>query len=626
MHILAQKKYDPKPDDVATANNLKESFEEEDIVILSKDVTVNFKKNSKQGLVEAITRQNTNYLNISTSAKLQHPVFYDTESTVSIFDLKSKNGRSVSNYSFKVYDQYVKDEDLFHTDYRVKYINLNFPLKGTRFEVETEKNYKDVKYYTSEYFTGKYRMQEGTLKVVIPKWLDLEIKEFNFDTAEISKDISENGEATTITYTYKNTEPQASESSTPGPSLLFPHVLFIAKSYTDNDTEHILFKDVNNLYAWYNSLVKNVAVDASVYKSKVDELIAGANNDEEKVKNIFYWVQDNIRYIAFEDGIAGFKPDSPQNVFTKRYGDCKGMAILTKSMLEAAGLESNLVWIGTDRLGYDYSIPSLSVDNHMICSVNLNGETIFLDGTEKYNRLGDYATRIQNKQALLQDGDSFKIITVPEAPSKTNTDKTHYKLSIENETLKGTVLRNYSGECRVEFQNIYTTFGSGDQQEVLSNYLTAGNKNTQVTTIQTFDVENRDKDLEIAYNVAIESAVSEFDGTIYIDIDPVKRSNNYIFEDRKLDYQSRMKRSTETKIALQIPSGYTVGELPQTVSISNKLLDIQVTYKAAGDQITYTKSIDFKQRRIPTDQFDLWNSAFMELKENLNQQITLVKQ
>jgi hypothetical protein len=29
----------------------------------------------------------------------------------------------------------------------------------------------------------------------------------------------------------------------------------------------------------------------------------------DKVKAIFYWVQNNIRYIAFEDGIAGFLPD-----------------------------------------------------------------------------------------------------------------------------------------------------------------------------------------------------------------------------------------------------------------------------------------------------------------------------
>ena len=55
--------------------------------------------------------------------------------------------------------------------------------------------------------------------------------------------------------------------------------------------------------------------DPNVYIAKVKELTATAKTDEEKIKNIYYWVQDNIRYIAFEDGIAGFKPDDSQNVF-----------------------------------------------------------------------------------------------------------------------------------------------------------------------------------------------------------------------------------------------------------------------------------------------------------------------
>ena len=57
--------------------------------------------------------------------------------------------------------------------------------------------------------------------------------------------------------------------------------------------------------------------DPEQLKSKVTELTAKAKTDEEKIKNIYYWVQDNIRYIAFEDGIAGFKPDDSQNVFKK---------------------------------------------------------------------------------------------------------------------------------------------------------------------------------------------------------------------------------------------------------------------------------------------------------------------
>ena len=78
------------------------------------------------------------------------------------------------------------------------------------------------------------------------------------------------------------------------------------------------------------------------------------------------------------------------------------MANLLKAMLIEAGFDARLTWIGTKRIAYDYSTPSLAVDNHMICSLVKDGEIIFLDGTEKFNSLGEYANRIQGKQVQLK--------------------------------------------------------------------------------------------------------------------------------------------------------------------------------------------------------------------------------
>ena len=38
-------------------------------------------------------------------------------------------------------------------------------------------------------------------------------------------------------------------------------------------------------------------------------------------------------------------------------------------MLKAIGLDGRLCWLGTNHIAYDYSTPSLGVDNHMICLV-----------------------------------------------------------------------------------------------------------------------------------------------------------------------------------------------------------------------------------------------------------------
>ncbi|WP_203292863.1 transglutaminase-like domain-containing protein [Luteirhabdus pelagi] len=623
LPISAQRRQNPSDEEIAQAQSLRALYPDEDIIILSKHINITFDKN-RDGMVEATKNIRLTLMNLAPSSRLQFPLFYDSESEINDFDIIDRSGREVNMY---MQDEYLKSEDLFHADYRVKYANLTFALQGVKYTVSAEKKFKDVKYFTGEYISEPYRVLEGKINIHIPQWLDLDIKEFNFEkNASIKSSVTEEKDERIITYSFENAEPKSLEDLTPGPSHLYPHLLFIARSYKEDGTTFPLFQSTANLYDWYNGLVQAVDIDTAPMLSKVQELTAQTATDEEKIKNIYYWVQDHIRYVAFEDGIAGFQPDSPQNVFAKRYGDCKGMAMLTKTMLELAGFDSRLVWIGTDRLAYDYSIPSLSVDNHMICAVILDGKAIFLDGTEKFNRFGEYASRIQNKQALMQSPEGYKVLTVPTSNSATNIDRTAYSFALEAEDMIGMATRTFGSECRVQFQNNYHSFGRDRQSEVLSHFLTNGNESVVVSDIQPFDPENREEDLELQYGVAVNDAVAEFDGTMYVDIDPEENVLAYEVKDRKIDFKLPLHQRKETKVLLKVPDGYAVDALPKNLSISNELIDIQVSYLLDGTTIVYDRMVNFKKRWIRKKDFPVWNDAFEKLKETLNQQITLIKQ
>ena len=83
------------------------------------------------------------------------------------------------------------------------------------------------------------------------------------------------------------------------------------------------------------------------------------------------------------------------------------MAHLTKELLKALGFDARLCWIGTNHIAYDYSTPSIAVDNHMICALLYQGKTYFLDATENYIGFNEYAERIQSRQVLIEDGDKY---------------------------------------------------------------------------------------------------------------------------------------------------------------------------------------------------------------------------
>jgi len=122
------------------------------------------------------------------------------------------------------------------------------------------------------------------------------------------------------------------------------------------------------------------------------------------------------------------------------------MANLTKELLRSQGLDARLCWLGTNHIAYDYSTPSLAVDNHMICALIYKGKTYFLDATETYLGLNDYAERIQGRQVLIEDNDKYILTNVPTTTYMQNLDSEKRVLSIQGDGLTGTVTQEWRGE------------------------------------------------------------------------------------------------------------------------------------------------------------------------------------
>ncbi len=619
---LAQKSIDPTPEDIKLAKSLRSKYDKSDIAILKSEENVSFAVNKSINSVEVIYKINETLMNINHRADISKYEFYDSESEIKTFSVKYRNNKQTSFYTK---DEFYKSDDLFYNDAKVKYVQLDFPVQGYTYEYEMEKKIRDVKYFTSIYFNDEFLVIEKTITIEVPKWLELEIKEFNFNNFDIKKTVTPSGDNTIYKYVVKNMEPSAKEFNTPGPSYLYPHVLFIAKSYTDKTEKNTLFNSTADLYKWYKSLVDSMKDEPNVFANKVKELTKDAKNDDEKIKNIYYWVQDNIRYIAFEDGIAGFKPDDSQNVFEKRYGDCKGMANLTKQMLKLAGFDARLTWIGTNHIAYDYSIPSLSVDNHMICTLIKDGKKYFLDGTEKYNSFGEYAERIQGKEVLIEDGNKFMIDKIPVQKAISNSEKITTNYKIENETLTGSVSKEFLGESRASFLYQYNRVKNDKKEDALKWFLSGNDKNYNISNITTSDLNNRDQKLNISYETKLANHVSSFDNEMYIDLDYDKEFKNLDLKDRKKDLMFDYKSHDDITITLEIPSGYKVSKLPANFEINNEDYAISLKYEVKGNTIVYHKMFDIKKPILKSSKFEEWKKNHSQFTKNYSEQIVLTK-
>jgi len=523
--------------------------------------------------------------------------------------------------------EYYNADGIFYSDAHVCYFGLPLQKIGSTSEVTFKKTTLDPRYFTSVYFNDNQPILDQEVKIVVPSWMQLEIKEYNFKQYKIQKTVAPDGDQTVYTYTMQNIPVIKAELSAPGPSYYVPHILVMCKSAEPKDEKYVYFKTVKEQYEWYRKLVLQIGNDEKIIKEKTEEITKGITSDEEKVKTVFQWVQDNVRYIAFENGIAGFKPEKAQEVLRKKYGDCKGMANLLTEMLRSVKLDARRCWIGTNHIAYDYSTPSLSVDNHMICAWMNKGKPVFLDATEKYIGFGEIAERIQGRQTLIENGNQYLLDRVPVVTYIQNTSTESRKFSVEGNSLKGHVTQVWKGENKVWLLSGLFGVKQDKQENALKQFLAEGKQNFEISNLKINNISNYNADLKVEYDVFWKDVLTVFDKETYLDADNRRSFDNFKIdiEKRKQPYWFQFKNNLvfETEISLAV--GKMAGTLPEKLTINQPGYSFIASYRSVPGKIIYKNEIILKQVSIQPENFLQWNKDIEQLTNFYNQQIVITQ-
>ncbi|MEL6844675.1 MAG: transglutaminase-like domain-containing protein, partial [Bacteroidota bacterium] len=430
------------------------------------------------------------------------------------------------------------------------------------------------------------------------------------------------------TYTWRAKEMRKFERESGALSRNYynPHIILrIDRIKRDNDEERVL-SDVTDLYRWYSSLVQEInQTDQAELKQIVADLVEGVSDEREKARLIYQWVQSNISYVAFEDGMGGFIPRDAAAVCTKKYGDCKDMANLTRVMLDYAGVEAYLTWIGTRDKPYSYfDVPTPVVDNHMITAVKLDGQIEFLDATGTHTPFGYPTSMIQGKEALVGiSADSFAIIDVPVMEPTKNQLLDSTFISLEDGTVKGRGTLHMTGYQKVDLEYTRYRIEGQDEKLFMNDYLTKGKDNFQLDNFTITGLGDPNLDGEIDYEFHIPSYAKSVSDRIYVNLNldrPLQNSAINLEQrryGREIDYQYVDRYFVE----LQIPDGYSVYKMPENLNYEDDKWGFQINYRQDGDKIILEKEIYLNTLAIHKSDFEDWNTFVEKLikahKKNL---------
>jgi len=600
--------------------------DDKNIVIENKKQTFLFKLEKGANPVTVKENYTVDLRCTNTRTSIVYTEMYNDHETIDDVDVSVKN-RPYRGVDIK-YDYY-SIKDIFYSDARICHFKIPFDEKGVPAKITIGKTYTDPRYFTKVYFTEEYFVERKQVQFIIPRWMKCELVEYNFNNNDIKKASTYDSklDADIYTYTMSNLAAFEDEPNNQGIAYNYPHVLVLCKEAITGKGQETYFKTIDDQYKWCYSIVKDLPDDDVMLKTKAEEITKGITGDVNKVKVLLNWIHQNIRYIAYEDGIAAFKPAKAADVMTKKYGDCKGMANLLKGLLKSIGLDARLCWIGTNHIPYNLSTPSLSVHNHMITAWLTGGKTYFLDGTETNIAFNQYAERIAGRQVLIENGDKYILTNVPTVIAEQNPDREKRILVIEGQDLKGSAEHLYKGESRSDMINKMMGTKKENLEKILTNYLSENNQDYAISNLTKSDIPGTDSVLKINYDINFKNGASVFGNEIYLDLDFRKEMSSFIIDTAKrihnVQLPSKILMDEETELA--IPAGYKIGTLPADLVLQNPTMDISITYKQAGNKIIYHKLLKVKQILLKKEDFGIWNKHIRQLADKYKEQLVLTK-
>ncbi len=622
--------YAQTPDDVVTADINARKYKDDGIICTSSYQFFTFDKGKNalnDKVVEIQEEAEYEFLALKKFSSMVFPEYYNKFIQLQTFKRAVKYGSKYITSDKSGIDRSVTDDGVFFDDSRVQYYPIRFAQKGNMARVTVKKTYTDGKYLTRLFFNSSYPIKEQVIEFKVPEWLSVDFKKMNFEGSKIEVKETKKGGFTNYVFIMKEIPAYKSEYKRIGQAFTDPHIIVQIKSFESKGEVLKGFDKVDDVYSWNNRLYLMAGNEKDKLKAQVAKLTQGKPNDIEKIKAIYYWVQDNVRYIAYEDGYSGYIPTSVQDVMAKKYGDCKGMANLLTEMLKLAGYDAHFTWIGTRHIPYSQSLPALCVNNHAICTLNLGGKTYYLDGTEEYVPFGENAFRIQGKEVMIANGDKFEIKTVPSTSADDNKIFSTADFTLANESLKGKVKVVLTGNQHTEFHQSYQELPSSSQKEYLNDYLEFGNDNLVAGNLKTSNLNDRDIPVVIEGDVDFSNTVSTISGDKYVSVDFFPKSlDRFIPDEKRIEgYDLDAVIKFEDLISLSIPADKKFVDKPENLNLKFDGYEFNGEYTISGNKMVLKKALTINNSIIKKSDFPNWIKFIESIKEFNKYLITITQ-
>ncbi|MBI5539280.1 MAG: DUF3857 domain-containing protein [Bacteroidia bacterium] len=497
-------------------------------------------------------------------------------------------------------DSYVKSFSLKHNSYPYR---IYYTYKITKEEFITIANWSPV-------FYSKVSTLKASLSIIVPK--NCPIKKY-IRGATLVKADSTNKEFNSYVFSSKYDRINTDEKFSEPFEDIKPKVVIVPNEYhygVNGSSRN--WVDYGN---WFLDLNRGLLGLPESEKKTIDELVKGITDPKEKIKKLYYYLQDHTRYINVSIGLGGFKSYPASYVAENKYGDCKALTNYMKALLEYAGIKSYFTLINSS-VQPEKVIEEIPFDqfNHIILTVPLEKDTIWIENTSATEPFGYIGSSIQNRKALFIDENRSRLIKIPIEGNNQVSVIRNIKIAIN---------KFGNGDCQISFAfggynyeqyNQLNTFYSKKEQDDIVK---------ELVSFQSYDLLNWElkKFKRDSVGIRLDSRLNIYKffkplgSEVYFNLNPILP---YSFErpaDRKHNLQIPFPINNIDTTIYQIPEGFTLKKIPEDVRIATKFGSCELSTKKMGDSIYVVKKLLIYPQSYDLEKYKIFYEFIKSVKE-----------
>ena len=536
--------------------------------------------------------------------------------------MRESNFREITNISAVIKDtlgnvlKELQSEDIEEMEYSFgsvfysgklyKFFTLNYHTYPYIIEYEYTNELNTLFLWPDWYPQWRVPNYSSTYKLILEEPVNFNYYQVGLDVKPVMK-IEDSD--TVYTWSLQNIPAKKKEDFMPPGSKVQKAILFTPQKFSVDDYAGRT-DSWDSLARWFSNLYSGRTKLPEQASNEIAELIDSVNDPLEKIDILYNYLQEKNRYVAVEMGIRGWRPQSAEEVYQNRFGDCKDLTTFMIAMLREAGIEAYPALALTRTEGDVYSKFPSNQFNHCITFIPMKEDTIWLECTADNMCVGEIPYNIENIDVLVVKDNGGELI-------KTPIKKASQNLSVTN--MQGVL--NEVGNLQV---NISLT-STGNRKNYLNQNLVAKNQEEDITFLQNYFNDfhtnlrikeyssriknNTTRDLILEVNGSFNRFSPKRGKRIFINPAVFNRITSddrpdETIEEREFPVFHYYPYIEIDTISVSVPGNFKVDYIPENKDYSFSFGNYKSEYSFESGKIHYMRRFEISQSIIPVENYE----------------------